>query len=274
MMRTIMGILFAWGWSVLMLTAEAVDAVDGAPARATTMEAQCAPVFSDHAIFQQKIPVPIWGWSLPGAKVTVAFDKQSKTTVAGKDGRWDVALDPMTADKLGSVNEAPEGKTLTIVSELDGKKASKAFKNILIGEVWLCSGQSNMAGRFGRDPYPRGSLGLADYPALRGLEEEKWVTSTPQTAGRFSRVGFCFARQVQSEIMVPVGLMIAATGGSPIESWMRTVPQELQNPKAKSVAGKPRRLTNYETKIAPLVGYGMRGAIWYQGEGNAKEGRE
>jgi len=180
----------------------------------------------------------------------------------------------MQADKLDSLHKAPKGRTLTIVTELDGKKASKSFTDILIGEVWLCSGQSNMAGRFGRDPYPKGSLAKADYPALRRLEGGEWIISTPETAGRFSRVGFCFARKVQREIMVPVGLLIAATGGSPIESWMRTIPQDLQNPKHKRPAGTPRRKTNYETKIAPLVGYAMRGALWYQGEGNAKDGRE
>ncbi len=230
--------------------------------------------FGDNAILQQGVRIPVWGASKPGTKVTVTFARQTKTAVAKTDGRWRVTLDPMPAMKLSSVNKAPDGQSLVVVGELDGKKTTKTLRNILIGEVWLCSGQSNMAGRFGRDPYPRGSLAKADYPALRRLEGGEWIISTPKTSGRFSRVGFCFARRVQREIMVPVGVLIAATGGSPIESWMRMVPEALQDPKRKRPAGKPRRITNYESKIAPLVGYAMRGALWYQGEGNAGDGRE
>ena len=230
--------------------------------------------FVDNAILQQQIPVPVWGTSPPGATVTVTFGTQKKTTVAKDDGRWKVALDPMPADKLSSVNKTPKGRSLKIVSELGNKKSSKTLSNILIGEVWLCSGQSNMAGRFRKDPYPRGSLAKADYPALRRLEDGEWIISTPETAGRFSRVGFCFARKVQREIMVPVGVLIAATGGSSIESWMRTIPPDLQSDRHKRDTAKPRRVTNYESKIAPLVGYGMRGSLWYQGEGNANDGRE
>jgi sialate O-acetylesterase len=230
--------------------------------------------FGDNAILQWGMKTPVWGASTPGTKVTVTFGRQTKTAIAKDDGRWRVTLDPRLSDKLSSVNKAPKGRSLTIVGELDGKKTTKTLKNILIGEVWLCSGQSNMAGRFGRDPYPKGSLAKADYPALRRLEDGGWIVSTPKTAGRFSRVGFCFARKVQREIMAPVGVLIAATGGSPIESWMRMVPEDLQDPKRKKPAGKPRRVTNYESKIAPLVGYAMRGALWYQGEGNANNGRE
>ncbi len=230
--------------------------------------------FRDNAIFQQKMPLPIWGAAQPKAKITVTFGTQTKTAIANKGGKWKVTLDPISAEKLSSVNKASKGRSLTVASKLNEETTTITIENILIGEVWLCSGQSNMAGRFGRDPYPRGSIAKADYPALRRLEGGEWIISTPDTAGRFSRVGYCFARKVQHETMVPVGLLIAATGGSPIESWMRTVPKDLQNPKRKAPTGQPRRVTNYETKIAPLVGYGMRGSLWYQGEGNANEGRE
>jgi len=254
----------------LTLTADAKDVPVDKPKPAIELGAP----FGDNAVLQRKMKVPIWGSSKPGTKVTVTFSRQTKTAIAGRDGRWKVTLDPMPGDKLSSVNKAPKGRPLTVIAELDGKKTIRTLKNILIGEVWLCSGQSNMAGRFGRDPYPKGSLAKADYPALRRLEGGQWIISTPETAGRFSRVGFCFARKVQREIMVPVGMLIAATGGSPIESWMRTIPKNLQSPKHKRFAGKPRRITNYESKISPLVGYGMRGALWYQGEGNAGDGRE
>ena len=259
---------------VVLLSACAAGAAEKAtPAKSDPVIELGAP-FTDNAILQQKMKIPVWGTSTPGAKVRVKFADQTKTTVANDDGKWKVTLDPTPADKLSSLNKAPKGRSLTIVAEHGDKKATITLKNILIGEVWLCSGQSNMAGRFGRDPYPRGSLAKADYPALRRLDDGAWIICTPKTTGRFSRVGFCFARRVQRELMIPVGVLIAATGGSPIESWMRTVPKDLQNPKHKRAPGKPRRVTNYESKIEPLVGYAMRGALWYQGEGNASDGRE
>jgi sialate O-acetylesterase len=266
MALTVMAVLIA----CLTLNAGAKDP-SAQPAKPAI---EIGAAFGDNAILQRGMKVPVWGTSIPGTKVTVTLGRQTKTAVVKADGRWRVTLDPMAADKLSSVNKAPKGRSLTIVGELDGKKTTITLKNILIGEVWLCSGQSNMAGRFGRDPYPKGSLAKADYPALRRLEGGEWIISTPETAGRFSRVGFCFARKVQRELMAPVGLMIAATGGSPIEAWMRTIPKDLQRPKHKRDIGKHRRKTNYETKIAPLVGYAMRGALWYQGEGNARDGRE
>jgi len=138
-----------------LLAADPAASGERSPNATLALEAQCPPVFGDHAVFQQDIPVPVWGRSLPGAKVTVRFAprpgsgqaEQTKETVAGKDGQWKVALDPMPADKLDSLEVAPGGRTLTIATELDGKKASTSFKDILIGEVWLCAGQSNMAGK-------------------------------------------------------------------------------------------------------------------------------
>lgn len=220
--------------------------------------------FGDNAVLQQQKSVPVWGWSLPGAEVAVTLEQQKKSAVAGSDGRWLVTLDAMPADKLTSVHEAPAGHTLTIITKLRGKEATKTLKNILIGEVWLCSGQSNMTGSFGRAPYPPGSLAEANYPAMRNLTGE-WTVCTPQTAGQFYRVGFCFARELQSKLMVPVGLMSAAVAGTQIESWLATPP---------STDPRALKYRCFESKIAPLVGCAMRGTLWYQGEGNAKDKRD
>lgn len=105
--------------------------------------------FGDHAVFQQNMPVPVWGWTLAGADVVVTFDQQKRSAKAGANGRWEVRLDPMPADRLKSVNDTPSGRTLTVVTRAVGNEETKSFSNILIGEVWLCSGQSNMAVRFG-----------------------------------------------------------------------------------------------------------------------------
>ncbi len=257
-------ILFAWGSA--LLAADAVAAV--------TLEAQCPPVFDNHAVFQQGIPIPVWGRSLPGAKVAVSFGKQTKTTVAGKDGRWRAALDPMPADTLVALDKAPKGRSLVIVTELDGKTANKSFTDILIGEVWLCSGQSNMAGavkhnRANQDA--NDDLMKSNLPAIRHTRANgEWILATAPSVAHFTRVGFCFARKVQREIKAPVGLINASTGGSRIESWMRVPPAKL--PEDGAARKKVSYGGRYREHIAPLVGYGMRGVLWYQGEANAGEG--
>ena len=88
----------------------------------TGQEITLGAPFGDHAVLQQKIPLPVWGTALPGAKVTLAFDTQVKTAVADAEGRWRVVLDPMTAVTLASVNEVPEGKTMTVTCEKEGRK--------------------------------------------------------------------------------------------------------------------------------------------------------
>lgn len=221
--------------------------------------------FADNAIFQQLKPIPVWGWSLPGAAVTVAFDSQKKSATAGADGRWQVTLDALLADKLASVNDAPAGRTLTITTQFGGKSASTSVTNILIGEVWLCSGQSNMGGPLRMNPYPPGTIEQANFPTMRKLEDGAWVICTPATAGKFFRVAFCFARELQSKILVPVGLLPAAVGGTSIESWTVVPPPTNQ---------MHPRYRHYESKIAPLAGFALCGCLWYQGEGNEKDGRK
>ena len=245
----------------------------GRPAAALTLEAQCPPVFGNHAVFQQGIPVPVWGTSLPEAKVTVSFANQSMSTVAGEDGRWRVTLDPLPSDRLDSIHEAPKGRTLSLVAELDGKKARKVFVDILVGEVWLCSGQSNMAAKVRHNHAnqdPKDNLLKSNFPAIRHIcAPGGWQMATPRFVGEFTRVGFCFARKVHLEQKVPVGLLNACAGGSRIESWMRVPPVGLPE---TSRTQKIQCGALYRQRVAPLVGYGMRGALWYQGEANAAEG--
>lgn len=232
--------------------------------------------FVDNAILQRDMAVPIWGTAPKGTQVRVLFAEQAKTAVADDAGVWRIELDPLKADKLDSVNQAPEGKELFAYALIDGKNTTLTASNILVGEVWLCSGQSNMAGPLKMGPWPPGTIQNANYPALRQWRDEKWVVCTPETSRVFSRVAFCFARKVQSEIKVPVGLLMAATGGSPIEAWMREVPEDLQSEKFKQQLARKDRVpnSNYLTKLKPVIGYAIRGALWYQGEANASEGQE
>jgi sialate O-acetylesterase len=268
---------------ILILTTAILGAAPSPPlladVSATTetappLETRCPEVIGEHAVLQQGIPVPIWGTSVPGAKVSVRFGGQDKTAVADGDGRWRVVLDPMKADRLDSLNKAPKGQTLTIVSELDGEKGIKEFKDVLVGEVWLCSGQSNMAGKVRHNHAnqdPKDNLLDSNFPAIRHIAAPGgWNLAVPGSVGDFTRVGFCFARKVQRELKVPIGLVNASTGGSRIESWMRVPPKEL--PEADAGKEKVTYGGLYRERIVPLIGYGMRGALWYQGEANASEG--
>jgi sialate O-acetylesterase len=220
--------------------------------------------FGDNAVFQQQMPVPVWGWTLPNAAVHVTFDDQKHVTTSGTDGRFEVRLNAMPADKLKSVNDAPAGHILTVETRAGGKQARKVCSNILIGEVWLCSGQSNMSVKFGNTAYPKNSQAEADYPALRFLETD-WTVSTPKTVGACYSISFVFGRKLQSELLVPIGLMNAAVAGTGIEGWLYVPP------------GEPPTNTKYQNfipKIEPLVGHAMRGALWYQGEANVKNGKD
>ncbi len=229
---------------------------------ATTLEPVMAQPFRDNGVLQQKIQLPVWGTSLAEAKVTVSFDGKSATTAADAEGRWRVMLEPLTAVPLKSVNDAPQGKTMTVVCGKDGLQATKEIRNLLVGDVWLCAGQSNMAGRMktGKGAHhPENSIEMANYPALRLLGEESWLVCSPETAPSFGKVAFFFARRLQQDALIPVGLMVRAVGGSNIENWLNQPP----DPKGQ----------HYGQLVEPLVGYGIRGAIWYQGEANQNEGR-
>lgn len=216
--------------------------------------------FSDNAVFQQNISIPVWGWTLPGAEVQLTFDKQKRSAKAAADGRFDVRLDPLPADKLKSVDDAPAGRTLTVVTSLNGKQETKTFTNIIIGEVWLCSGQSNMEVKYSS----RGTNLDPKRPALRFLDND-WTVCAPDTCGRCYSVSYVFGHKLQGELMVPIGLMNAAVAGTGIEGWWYVAP------------GDPPTQTkyqNYMPKIEPLVGHAMRGALWYQGEANEKQGKD
>lgn len=232
---------------------------------ASTLVGKLASPYTDHAVLQQKIPLLVWGDAcLPGTKVSVRFNGQTKETVADEKGGWRITLDPMPADKLATVNEAPEGREMAITFEKDGEKATTTLKDLLIGEVWLCAGQSNIAGSMRTNTgvhFPENSIAMANYPAFRQLVSEKdqtWLVCNPETAPAFRKVCFFFGRRIQQETLMPVGVINAAVGGSNIESWLNRQPYETG--------------AHYTGKIEPLIPYGIRGAIWYQGESNSKEG--
>lgn len=179
-----------------------------------------APFFQDGAVFQQGKPVPVWGKAEAGEKVSVDFKGQKKETTADSEGRWQVDLDTLTA------SAEPAEMTVT------GKNTVKVG-NILVGEVWLCSGQSNMAWTVKNSKDPEQEIAAANYPLIRHFKtaltaaatpqdsvKGSWAVCSPETAGDFSATAYYFGRELFKELNVPIGLLNVSYGGTPVESWM------------------------------------------------------
>ena len=171
-----------------------------------------AAMFSDHMVLQREMPVPVWGTAAAGESVTVTLGEQSKTAAADASGKWSLKLDPL---KAGG----------PLVMCLQGKSNKVELKDVLVGDVWVGSGQSNMAG--GVSGYAKNDEGLAKlaaatYPKLRLKKggAGPWVESTPQNNAGFSAILFAFGARLQLDLDVPVGLMVGAVGGTPSGNWL------------------------------------------------------
>ena len=229
-------------------------ALSAAPAAAGV-----APLFSDGMVLQCGMKVPVYGTAEKGEKITVQFAGQTKTANAGDDGKWVVKLDELKASGAGA--ELKIGDTV--------------IKDVLVGEVWVCSGQSNMAFKMGADKETGKEAPNANFPKIRWQGAKEWAPITPENVKGVFAVAYYFAKNLHQELNVPIGLIGRAAGGTPIEAWMPpgTAGEVLTkaDPKNKrSTKGHDGHL--WTKNIAPLIPYGIRGAIWYQGERNAKEG--
>ena len=167
-------------------------------------------LFSDHTVLQRDMPVPVWGTAKPGATIKVKFGQQEKTTETGKDGKWLVRLDALKA--------SAEPAELTVKSLTGDKPVT--ITDVLVGDVWFCSGQSNMEWEMKRFK-TEADVAKAEYPAIRHCRGGNgWTVCSPKTAGDFTATGFYFARRIHRETHVPIGLLNNAIGGSPIEPWI------------------------------------------------------
>ena len=248
------------------------------------------PVFTDHAVLQRDKLTPIWGRADPHEHVSVRFHGATVGASADDDGRWVVLLPAMTTDA--------DGQDLVA----DGAKNTAVCHDVVVGEVWLCSGQSNMEFMMeDRRKVPQFKLlngkeeiAAANFPLIRQFEvrrkaagspqttaEGSWIPCTPATAGAFTAVGYFFARDIHLRLNVPVGLIDSTWGGTPIEAWMS--PFALASDPAFGVVAtrwaqvppdyphkaswEPAGLFN--AMINPLLPYALRGILWYQGESNA-----
>jgi sialate O-acetylesterase len=196
-----------------------------------------AVLFTDHAVLQRDKPVPIWGRADAGEKVTVTFGAQVRAVTAGSDGRWIVFLDAVPA--------RAQGADLTIAG-----RNTITLRDVVVGEVWLCSGQSNMAFTVSRGANAAQEIATANFPLLRHVEigrmaaatpadsakADGWKAATPQTVGTFTAVGYFFARDIHLKLGVPVGLVHSSWGGTPVEAWMS--PAALAGNPAFSIVGE------------------------------------
>jgi len=275
-------------------------------------------MFGDHMVLQQGIKNKVWGKADPGEAVTVTLGAQKHSATADANGMWHVFLDP--------VQEYGGPHTLTVTG-----KNTVTFNDVLIGEVWVCAGQSNMQWSLNNTNDADLERAAATFPNIRlisvpqvGTQEPQsnfkgqWTVCSPDTVGNFSAVGYLFGRQLHQTLGVPVGLINNAWGGSAAEAWVKRDKlaaneklKPLMDRWAKLEADLPAAMADYEQKLSdwkaavakakaeskpepkppgspeapmkgnarpgnihsgvltPSIGYGIKGAIWYQGESNA-----
>ena len=177
-------------------------------------------VFAHHLVLQRDQPVPIWGFAEPGESVTVEFGGQQKSVVADTRGTWSVKLDALPA--------SAESRTLTVTA-----KNKVTLSDVLVGEVWLASGQSNMAFPVSSAHNATAVLAVADDPLLRFFTVQhataaepqsdlrgKWEPSTPATVKSFSAVAYFFARELRAKVNCPVAILHSSWGGTPAQTWL------------------------------------------------------
>ena len=287
-------------------------------------EVRLASLFSDNMVLQQSASATFWGWASPGENISVtgSWGAQAATT-ATAEGTWKLQL------KTPAANNAPLTVTIKGSNTIE-------LKNILAGEVWLCSGQSNMGMTVSGVTNAADEIAAANYPQIRLLsinlttanEPQKeckvrgWEICASNNVGAFTATGYFFGRKLHQELKVPVGLINSSWGGTCIEAWTSwdaqqddpamqalkkswddrdktyTVEADKKQYEADKQAlaawnksdkktkaprprwqGQPLKSQNYPANlfnamIAPLVPFAIKGAIWYQGEGNSGRGKE
>jgi len=253
---------------------------------AAQAEVRLPGFFGDNMVLQRDRQVPVWGWADKGQTVTVEFADQKVTVKAGDDGKWMLKLKPMPANaKAGA---------LVVKGRKPAGRGQIEIKNVLVGDVWLCSGQSNMewAPRLTAED----RAGGANLPLIRHIKLKqtfsadlkddiagRWTLCSVRSVTRgFSGAGYYFAKELHKELKVPIGLIGSNWGGTKIEPWipafafkkspeLKKISDTLDaiDPKTVHKDRTPTRVFN--AMINPLVPFAIRGTIWYQGEGNPGE---
>ncbi|MRX46994.1 sialate O-acetylesterase [Pedobacter puniceum] len=274
---------------------------------ALAQEIKVASIFGDHMVLQQGIAIPVWGTAQAKQEIKIVFGGKSFETIADENGKWLVKLPKMRANRIP--------QELNIISKSD----TLILKNILIGEVWLASGQSNMQTKLSETNQAAEEIKQANYNQIRlfnvGLNIShqpltavagSWKVCNQTNAGGFSAAAYYFAKDLYQDQNVPVGIISASWGATPVEAWT-SGESLIQHPDFKDSVLKYQKLEanwellylnylkeaelakkatppakapvlpkekNYPTAlfnamIAPLIPYEIKGVIWYQGENNA-----
>jgi len=261
-----------------------------------------AGVFTDNAVLQQGVTLPIWGTAASSQAVTVRVAGQTKTVQATADGSWQVELSPLEPESIG----------ISMIVESGNQRAE--FHNLLVGEVWYASGQSNMQMKL--ESCAKKSSAFRDFvdaPVMNNIrllridepdspqplsqrhQANRWQIDNPLERGEQSAVAHFFARELKEKLGVPIGIIEGSWGGKPIEGF---IPREQFEKHAslrpilslaeqgkldelaklrggviiRNTAGMPGRIFN--ARVAPIAPYAIRGFIWYQGESNAGRGED
>ncbi len=262
----------------------------GVSAGFLSAEVKPHPLFTDGAVLQQGQTVPVWGTADEGEKVSVKIAGQTVSATA-VGGKWKVELAAM---KAGGPHEMTISGSNTI-----------EVKNVLVGEVWVASGQSNMEWKLKQTDETPEQVAKAKYPEIRMFTVRRttsavplteavgsWIVCSPETVGEFSAVGYHFARALHEKIKMPVGVVHTSWGGTPAQAWTSVEGFEGHAElagyakQAKEAAekfavvppekplGSGQASVLYNGMLAPVIPYRMRGVIWYQGESNAQKSKE
>lgn len=288
-MRSLSRVLFFIALSILL-----IDLVSA--------EVAVPNIFCDHMVLQRDQENKVWGKAAPGEKVTVKINGQSHETTGDDAGLWDLMLEPLA---VGGPHELV----------ISGKNEIR-IKDVLVGEVWICSGQSNMAWVVNNTYDADLTKTSANLPQIRMLtyprvgsqepvwthDNANWQVCSADTVGKFSAVGYFFGRQLHDSLDVPIGLITNSWGGSAADAWVnRDVLEANEDYQAtierwkkseqdfedvaqikerseqqekkyqalkKSMSGQQRPSNIYYGVLKSHLGYGIKGAIWYQGESN------
>lgn len=245
-------------------------------------EVKLPTIFSDNMLLQQNTEVSIWGWCDANKQVTIqpSWSNKEYTVHADKSGKWNIKI------------ETPAASYNTYEIKISDTKSNILLKNILIGEVWLCSGQSNMEmpmKGYKNQPVAGGNMDILKSKnknirlltvkrnsqiELQDTISGSWQEAMPETVKEFSATAYYFGKLLNEMLDVPVGLIVSSWGGSCIEAWMnKDMLQPFKGvkiPQTKDDIKEANRTptTLYNGMIHPIAGYSIKGCIWYQGESN------
>ena len=215
-------------------------------------------IFGDHMVLQRNFPVPVWGWADPGETVTVGASSARGKVIAGADGKWMIKLNPLA------------GTAQPIELTVSGKNTVR-FTDVLVGDVWICAGQSNMGFPLAGEQHMATEIPKANHPGIRLFMVEAkmafepqadckghWVICTPVSAANFSAVGYFFGRDLHQQLGAAVGLVETALGGTSAEAWtslsgLRTEPatRPIADEFEKSKTNLVERQEKYEKEVLP-----------------------